>query len=102
MPASRSTLRRWETVGWESPAGRLVLGAAGANAMFGLAAISVSTNHRASPAHLFAGIAPASVPAYVLDQLLAGVVALGLIAVLYPDLTSEEAGEIMVPRGSPN
>jgi glycerol uptake facilitator-like aquaporin len=45
----------------------------------------------------FAGIAPASVPAYVTVQLLGGIVALGLIAVLYPDLTAEEAGEIMVP-----
>jgi hypothetical protein len=31
-------------------------------------------------------------------QLLGGAVALGLIAVLYPDITSEEAGEIMVPQ----
>ena len=46
----------------------------------------------------FAGIAPASVPAYVVVQLLGGIAALGLIAVLYPDLTPEEAGEIMVPQ----
>jgi arsenate reductase len=46
----------------------------------------------------FAGIAPASVPAYVVVQLLGGLVALGLIAVLYPDLSAEEAGEIMVPQ----
>jgi glycerol uptake facilitator-like aquaporin len=45
----------------------------------------------------FAGIAPASVPAYVVVQLLGGLVALGLIAVLYPDPTAEEAREIMVP-----
>jgi glycerol uptake facilitator-like aquaporin len=45
----------------------------------------------------FAGIAPASVPAYVAVQLLGGLVALGLIAVLYPDLSAAEAGEIMVP-----
>jgi arsenate reductase len=46
----------------------------------------------------FAGIAPASVPAYVVVQLLGGLVALGLIAVLYPDLSAEEAAEIMVPQ----
>src|ERR1700761_7174120 len=50
----------------------------------------------------FAGIAPASVPAFVVVQLLGGVAALGLIAVLYPDLTAEEAGEIMVPHERPS
>jgi arsenate reductase len=145
-----------------------VAGAVTANAMFGLSAISISTHHRASPAHLFAevvatlglllvifslartrrdsqapaavgayigaayfftsstsfanpaidigrvfsdtfaGIAPASVPAFVVVQLLGGLVAFGLIATLYPDLSAEEASEIMVPqdgasavRGSP-
>jgi glycerol uptake facilitator-like aquaporin len=46
----------------------------------------------------FAGIAPASVPAFIGVQVLGGAVALGLIAVLYPDITSAEAGEIMVPQ----
>lgn len=46
----------------------------------------------------FAGIAPASVPAFIAVQLLAGVVALGLIAVLYPNLSADEAGEITVPQ----
>ncbi len=135
-----------------------VAGAIVANAMFGLAAISISTTHRASPPHLlaevvatlglllvifslartrrgslapaavgayigaayfftsstsfanpaidvgrmfsdtFAGIAPASVPAFVAFQLLGGLVAIGLIAALYPDLSTEEASEIMVPQ----
>src|ERR1700755_2737174 len=134
-----------------------IAGAIAANAMFGLAAISISTHHRASPSHLFAevvatlglilvifslartrrgslapaavasyigaayfftsstsfanpaidvgrmfsdtfaGIAPASVPAFVVVQLIGGLVALAAIAVLYPDLTPQEAGEIMVP-----
>ncbi len=137
-----------------------VAGAVVANAMFGLAAISISTTHRASGSHLFAevvatlglllvifslartrrgeiapaavgayigaayfftsstsfanpaidvgrmfsdtfsGIAPASVPAFVGAQLIGGMVALGLIAVLYPDLAAQEAGEIMVPPSS--
>jgi len=46
----------------------------------------------------FAGIAPASVPAFIVFQLLGGLVAFGLIAVLYPDLSPGEASEIMVPQ----
>jgi arsenate reductase len=126
--------------------------------MFALAAISISTHHRASPAHLFseviataglllvifslartkrantipaavgayigaayfftssasfanpaitvgrmfsntfAGIAPASVPGYVIAQLVGGVAALALLAVLYPDVTAAEAEEILLPH----
>jgi len=137
-----------------------IVGAIVANAMFGLAAISISTTHRASTPHLFAevvatlglllvifslarthrgsltpaavgayigaayfftsstsfanpaidvgrmfsdtfaGVAPASVPAFVVVQPLGGLAALGLIAVLYPDLSHEEASEIMVPQTS--
>ncbi|HVV90954.1 MAG TPA: MIP/aquaporin family protein [Solirubrobacterales bacterium] len=121
-----------------------IVGTIAANAMFGLAAVSISTAHRASPPHLFAeaiatlgllllifslartdrsrlapaavgayigaayfftsstsfanpaidvgrafsdtfaGIAPASVPAFVGAQLVGAVAALGLVAVLYP------------------
>lgn len=124
-----------------------IFGAVVANAMFGLAAISISTTHRASSPHLvaevvatlgllllifslarthrgslapaavgayigaayfftsstsfanpaidvgrtfsdtFAGIAPASIPAYVVAQLFGGLIALGLIGVLYPPTT---------------
>lgn len=46
----------------------------------------------------FAGIAPASVPAFVIVQLIGGVVAIGVIRALYPDITPDEAGEIMVPH----
>src|SRR5205807_4231339 len=123
-----------------------VLGAILANAMFAQAAISISTHHRASPAHLlaevvatsglllvifalarthrtatapaavgayigaayfftsstsfanpaisvgrmfsdtFAGIAPASVPGFVIAQLVGGAVAVGVVRMLYPDL----------------
>jgi arsenate reductase len=135
-----------------------IAGAVAANAMFALAAISISTNHRASPAHLFAeviatlglllvifslartrrgslapaavgayigaayfftsstsfanpaisigrmfsdtfaGIAPASVPAFVIAQLIGGVVAIGVIRVLYPDITPDEAAEVLQPH----
>src|SRR4029079_6026546 len=135
-----------------------IAGAIAANAMFALAAVSISTKHRASEAHLlaeviatlglilvifalartrrgalapaavgayigaayfftsstsfanpaisvgrmfsdtFAGIAPASVPAFVIAQLVGGVVAIGVLRVLYPDITPDEAAEVMVPH----
>jgi glycerol uptake facilitator-like aquaporin len=45
----------------------------------------------------FAGIAPRSVPAFVVAQLLGGVIALGLAAVLYPDVDAA-AGTVTVPH----
>ena len=134
------------------------IGAIAANAMFAKAAVSVSTHHRASPAHLlaeviatlglllvifalartrrggsapaavgayigaayfftsstsfanpaisigrmlsdtFAGIAPASVPAYVVAQLVGGVVAIALLRALYPDVTPEDAAQVVLPH----
>jgi glycerol uptake facilitator-like aquaporin len=47
----------------------------------------------------FAGIAPASVPGFVVAQLIGGVVAIGLIRALYPDITPDEAAEVMLPHG---
>jgi arsenate reductase len=135
-----------------------VLGAILANGMFALAAVSISTHHRASPAHLlseviataglllvilalartrrtnsapaavgayigaayfftssasfanpaisvgrmfsdtFAGIAPASVPGFVLAQLVGCIVAVLLVRALYPDMTPAGASEIIVPH----
>jgi glycerol uptake facilitator-like aquaporin len=46
----------------------------------------------------FAGIAPASAPAFIGFQLIGGAVALLLIAILYPGLGPEEASEIMLPQ----
>jgi arsenate reductase len=48
----------------------------------------------------FAGIAPASVPAFVVAQLIGGVVAIGVIRMLYPGITPDEAAEVMVPAES--
>ncbi len=138
-----------------------ITGAIAANAMFALAAVSISTKHRASEAHLlaeviatlglilvifalartrrgamapaavgayigaayfftsstsfanpaitvgrmfsdtFAGIAPASVPAFVVAQLFGGVVAIGVLRTLYPDITPDEAAEVMMPHEEP-
>jgi arsenate reductase len=137
-----------------------IAGAITANAMFALAAISISDKHRASEAHLFAeviatlglllvifslartrrgsiapaavgayigaayfftsstsfanpaitvgrsfsdtfaGIAPASVPGFIAAQLVGGAVAIGLIRTLYPDITPDEAAEVMLPHES--
>ena len=50
----------------------------------------------------FAGIAPASVPAFVVAQLVGGVVAIGVLRILYPDITPDEAAEAMVPHEEPS
>jgi glycerol uptake facilitator-like aquaporin len=46
----------------------------------------------------FAGIAPASVPAFVVAQLVGGAVTVGTLRVLYPDITPDEAAEALVPH----
>jgi arsenate reductase len=135
-----------------------VLGAITANGMFALAAVSVSTHHRASSAHLlseaiataglllvifslartrrtgtapaavgayigaayfftssasfanpaisvgrmfsdtFAGIAPASVPGFVVAQLVGGACAVLVLRALYPDVTPAEAADVVLPH----
>jgi glycerol uptake facilitator-like aquaporin len=135
-----------------------VLGAVMANGMFSLAAVSISTRHRGSPAHLFseaiataglllvifslartkrahiapaavgayigaayfftssasfanpaisvgrmfsntfAGIAPASVPGYIVAQLVGCACAILAVRVLYPDLTPDEAADAVMPH----
>ena len=135
-----------------------ILGALAANAMFAKSLISISTHHRASPAHqfseiiatlglllvifalartrrggsapaavgayigaayfftssasfanpaisigrmfsnTFAGIAPPSVPAYVIAQLAGGVVAIATIRALYPDVTPARAADVVMPH----
>ena len=49
----------------------------------------------------FAGIAPASAPAYVVAQLVGGALALALIRALYPDVTPQVAAEVVVPHPEP-
>ena len=138
--------------------GGCILGAIVANAMFAKAAISISTHHRASPAHLFAeiiatlglllvifalartrrissvpaavgayigaayfftssasfanpaitvgrmfsntfaGIAPASVPGFVIAQALGGCVAVLAIRALYPHVTPADASTVLLPH----
>jgi len=151
---------RWRDAGAYIPAqiSGCVAGAVVANVMFELAAVSVSTHHRASAAHLFseivattglivvifslartrrsnitpaavgayigaayfftssasfanpaitvgrtlsntfAGIAPASVPGFVVAQLVGGACAVGLVRVLYPQMPPAAAAEVLVPH----
>ena len=46
----------------------------------------------------FAGIAPSSVPGFIAAQIVGGVVAIGLIRLLYPGVTPAEAADIVVPH----
>ncbi len=138
-----------------------ISGAILANAMFGLAAVSFSTKHRASGPHFlseivataglmliifalarsgrahlaagavgayigaaywftsstgfanpaitvgrmfsntFAGIAPSSAPTFVAAQVVGGVLAVGLIRLLYPDVTPAQAATVVVPHTLP-
>jgi arsenate reductase len=151
----------WRTASVYLPAQVIgcVGGATVANLMFSKAAVSISTRHRATPAHFlsevvatfglvmvifalarsgrsrhapaavaayigaayfftsstsfanpaitvgrvfsntFAGIAPSSVPSFVLAQVVGGALAVLAIRVLYPDITPAEAADIIVPHG---
>ena len=133
-------------------------GAIVANLMFSKAAVSISSHHRASPAHFlseiiatlglivlifalarsgrsnrtpaavgayigaayfftsstsfanpaitigrmfsntYAGIAPSSAPSFIAAQVIGGLLAVGVIKLLYTNITAREASEIMVPH----
>jgi arsenate reductase len=46
----------------------------------------------------FAGIAPASVPSFVVAQLVGGAAAILTIKALYPDVTPAEAADVAIPQ----
>jgi len=79
---------------------------AAVGAYIGAAYFFTSSTSFANPAitvgrmfsNTFAGIAPSSVPTFVLAQVVGGVMAFGVILVLYPRLSPEEAGDILVPH----
>jgi glycerol uptake facilitator-like aquaporin len=87
----------------------LALAPAAVGAYIGAAYFFTSSTSFANPAidvgrmfsNTFAGIAPASVPAFVVFQLVGGAVAIAVIRILYPDITPEEASEIMLPQDEP-
>jgi glycerol uptake facilitator-like aquaporin len=86
--------------------GRAATAPAAVGAYIGAAYWFTSSTSFANPAitagrmfsDTFAGIAPASAPAYVLAQLVGGAVAIALIRALYPDVTPAEAADVVVPH----
>ncbi len=79
---------------------------AAVGAYIGAAYFFTSSTSFANPAitvgrmfsNTFAGIAPASVPSFIVAQVVGGAVAVVIIKVLYPDITAAEASDIMVPH----
>ena len=98
-PAARDLRARAQRTGATAPAA--------VGAYIGAAYWFTSSTSFANPAitvgrmfsDTFAGIAPASVPSFVVAQLVGGAAAYGLIRVLYPRLTPAEAAEVVVPHG---
>ena len=86
--------------------GRAATAPAAVGAYIGAAYFFTSSTSFANPAitvgrmfsDTFAGIAPSSVPAYVIAQLVGGVVAIGLIRALYPGVTPEAAADVVIPH----
>jgi glycerol uptake facilitator-like aquaporin len=84
--------------------GRAATAPAAVGAYIGAAYWFTSSTSFANPAitvgrmfsDTFAGIAPASVAAYVVAQLVGGVIAVALIRALYPDVGPAEAAEVVV------
>jgi len=78
---------------------------AAVGAYIGAAYFFTSSTSFANPAitvgrmfsNTFAGIEPASAPAYIAAQLAGGVVAFGLIRVLYPHVSAADAADVVVP-----
>jgi arsenate reductase len=87
--------------------GRAASAPAAVGAYIGAAYFFTSSTSFANPAitigrmfsDSFAGIAPASAPAFIGAQIIGGALAVGVIRVLYPRLTAEQAARIVVPRG---
>ncbi len=79
---------------------------AAVGAYIGAAYFFTSSTSFANPAidvgrmlsNTFAGIAAASVPGFVVAQLVGGAAAVVVIRYLYPDLTSDEAAEAVMPH----
>jgi arsenate reductase len=46
----------------------------------------------------FAGIAPSSAPSFIGAQIVGGLAAVAVIALLYPNMTSMQAADIVIPQ----
>ena len=86
--------------------GRAASAAAAVGAYIGAAYWFTSSTSFANPAitvgrifsDTFAGIAPASVPAFVVAQLVGGLLAYAAVRVLYPDVGPAIAADVVVPH----
>ncbi len=86
-------------------AGRTAATPAAVGAYIGAAYFFTSSTSFANPAitigrmfsDTFAGIAPSSVPGYVIAQLVGAVVALGLLRALYPHVRPADAADVVIP-----
>jgi len=86
--------------------GRSHLAPAAVGAYIGAAYFFTSSTSFANPAitvgrmfsNSFAGIAPSSVLSFVSAQVLGGLVAVGIIWLLYPGVTPRQAGTVVVPH----
>ena len=86
---------------------RLASAPAAVGAYIGAAYFFTSSTSFANPAisigrmfsNTFAGIAPASVPAFIVAQLVGGVAAIAIVRTLYPHVTPEDAAQVVVPHG---
>jgi glycerol uptake facilitator-like aquaporin len=87
--------------------GRSASAPAAVGAYIGAAYFFTSSTSFANPAitvgrmfsNSFAGIAPTSAPSFIGGQVVGGILAVVLIKVLYPAITSQEAGDILFPAG---
>jgi glycerol uptake facilitator-like aquaporin len=83
---------------------------AAVGAYIGAAYFFTSSTSFANPAitvgrslsNTFAGIAPSSVPSFIGAQILGGAAAVGLIWILYPSITPEQASQVLLPHSSPD
>ena len=79
---------------------------AAVGAYIGAAYFFTSSTSFANPAiavgrmlsNTFAGIAPSSVPGFVLAEIVGGILAIVVIKALYPDVTPAEASDIVFPH----
>jgi glycerol uptake facilitator-like aquaporin len=85
---------------------RLAYAPAAVGAYIGAAYFFTSSTSFANPAiavgrmfsNTFAGIAPSSVPSFVAAEVVGGVVAVGIVRLLYPGVTHENAEEVVLPH----
>ena len=107
VAAVRSTARlRPEVTVLRPRCSRAPLSAAAVAAWIGAAYWFTSSTSFANPAitvgrmfsDTFAGIAPASAPAFIAAQVIGGALAIGLIKVLYPGVTPAEAERVVIPH----